>query len=221
MTFLSEADPHTAARLLPLVYDDLRRLAGHRLAKEAPGEMLQPTDLVHDAYLRLAKMGTSARWDDRAHFFGAAAEAMRRILVENARRKKRLKHGGPLVRQDLDAARLAVPAPREDLLALDDALTKLTATDHVAAELVQLRYFGGLTIAEVARILRISSRTANRLWSYARAWLRREMEGSLGQFASARLLHRLAVHRLKRAGESVSPPPGATRRRTLHDFAQH
>jgi RNA polymerase sigma factor (TIGR02999 family) len=170
-------DPRTSAQLLPLVYDDLCRLAARRLAREAPGQMLQPTDLVHEAYLRLVKMGVSTHWDDRAHFFGAAAKAMRRILVENARRKKCLKRGGNFVRQDVDAAQLLAPVPREDLLALDHALTKFAATDRTAADLVQLRYFGGLTIAEAARILRISSRTADRLWSYARAWLRRAMEG--------------------------------------------
>jgi RNA polymerase sigma factor (TIGR02999 family) len=173
---IAPSDPHTAAQLLPLVYDDLRRLAARRLAKEAPGPTLEPTDLVHETYLRLLKMGVSAHWDHRAHFLGAAAQAMRRILVENARRKKCLKHGGHLVRQDLDAAELPAPAPREDLLALDDALTKLATTDRTAADLVQLRYFGGLTIPKAARILRISTRTADRLWSYARAWLRREME---------------------------------------------
>jgi RNA polymerase sigma factor (TIGR02999 family) len=173
---MAASDPHTAAQIVPLVYDDLIRLAAHRLAKETPGQMLQPTDLVHEAYLRLLQRDVSAHWDDRAHFFGAAAEAMRRILVENARRKKSLKRGGHLVRQDLDAAELLAPTPREDLLALDDALTELAATDRPAADLVQLRYFGGLTIAEAAGILRISSRTADRLWSYARAWIRCEME---------------------------------------------
>jgi RNA polymerase sigma factor (TIGR02999 family) len=174
---IERSDPHEAAQLLPLVYDDLRRLAAYRLTKEAPGQTLQPTALVHEAYLRLVKLGASTHWDDRAHFFAAAAEAMRRILVENARRKKCLKRGGNFVRQDLDAAELLAPAPCEDLVALDDALTKLAATERTAAELVQLRYFGGLTIPQAARILRMSSRTADRLWSYARAWLRREMEG--------------------------------------------
>ena len=177
MTLLTETDPHTTAQLVPLVYDDLRRLAARRLAKEAPGQTLdEPTDLVHEAYLRLLKMGASAYWDDRAHFFGAAAKAMRRILVENARSRKCPKRGGNLVLLDLDVAQRAGPAPREDLLALDDALTELAATDRPAADLVQLRYFGGLKISEAARILRISSRTADRLWSYARAWLRCEME---------------------------------------------
>ena len=173
---MAASDPRTTAQILPLVYDDLLRLAVRRLAKEAPGQMLQPTDLVHEAYLRLRKRGVSAHWDDRAHFFGAAAKAMRRILVENARRRKRMKHGGHLVREDLDASQLQAPEPHEDLVALDEALTLLATTDRTAADLIQLRYFGGLTIPEAARMLGISSRTADRLWSYARAWLHREME---------------------------------------------
>ena len=173
---MEAGDPHTAAQLLPLVYDDLRRLAGRRIAKEAPGQTLQPTALVHEAYLRLLKEGASAHWDDRAHFFAAAAEAMRRVLVESARRKKCLKRGGNSVREDLDAAELQAAIPREDLLALDESLTKLAATDGTAADLVQLRYFGGLTIPEAARILRISTRTANRVWTYARAWLHQQMQ---------------------------------------------
>jgi RNA polymerase sigma factor (TIGR02999 family) len=166
-----EPDDQTAAeQLLPLVYDDLRRLAARHLAREAPGQTLQPTGLVHEAYLRL--MGNRARhWDGRGHFFAAAAEAMRRILVENARRKRSRKRGGGMRRRGLDEAELPAPEPREDVLALDEALTQLAATDRTAASLVQLRYFGGLTIPEAARVLRISPRTANRLWTYARAWL--------------------------------------------------
>jgi RNA polymerase sigma factor (TIGR02999 family) len=171
-------DPHEAAQLLPLVYNDLRRLAAHRLAKEPPGQTLQPTGLVHEAYLRLVSADPRAHWDNRAHFFAAAAEAMRRILIESARRKKSLKHGGGSMREDLDVAELLTPAPREDLLALDEALTKLAITDRAAADLVQLRYFGGLSIPEAARVLHISPRTANRLWSYARAWLHQEIEGN-------------------------------------------
>jgi RNA polymerase sigma factor (TIGR02999 family) len=175
---MDPGDPHDAAQLLPLVYDDLRRLAALRLGQEAPGQTLQPTALVHEAYLRLVGTGGSVYWDDRAHFFAAAAWAMRRILIENARRKKTLKRGRGSRRQELDPARLLGPAPREDLLALDEALTKLADTDRTAADLVQLRYFGGLSISEAARILRISSRTANRIWTYARAWLHQEIEGS-------------------------------------------
>jgi RNA polymerase sigma factor (TIGR02999 family) len=170
-------DPHDAAQLLPLVYADLRQLAAHRLAREPPGQTLEPTGLVHEAYMRLVGADPEAHWDNRAHFFAAAAEAMRRILVDNARRKHSLKRGGSTARHNLDTVDLLTPAPREDLVALDEALTKLAATDRTAAGLVQLRYFGGLSIAEAARILRISPRTANRIWSFARAWLRHEIDG--------------------------------------------
>ena len=175
---LQPDDPAAAAELLPLVYDDLRRLAAHRLAHEAPGQTLEPTALVHEAYLRLTRGQAEEHWDGRGHFFAAAAEAMRRILVENARRKRSAKHGGGLVRQDLDGAEPEMPEPRENLLALDEALTQLAAADHTAAELVQLRYFGGLSIPEAARVLRISPRTANRLWTYARAWLHEKITGA-------------------------------------------
>jgi RNA polymerase sigma factor (TIGR02999 family) len=164
-------EPGTPAELLPLVYDELRRLAAQRLSHEPPGQTLQPTALVHEAYLRLVGDADVAGWDNRGHFFAAAAEAMRRILVENARHKQTLKRGGDLVRQKLDEAELLVPEPREDLLALDEALTQLAATDRAGADLVQLRYFGGLTVPEAAHVLGISPRTADRLWTYARAWL--------------------------------------------------
>jgi RNA polymerase sigma factor (TIGR02999 family) len=175
---LPPGEPASAAQLLPLVYNDLRRLAAHHLAHEAPGQMLGPTALVHEAYLRLIGNRAEAPWDGRGHFFTAAAEAMRRILVENARRKRALKHGGGLARQPLDEAELLAPEPREDLLALDEALTQLAATDRAAAGLVQLRYFGGLSIPRAARVLGISSRTADRLWAYARAWLHQRIEGA-------------------------------------------
>jgi RNA polymerase sigma factor (TIGR02999 family) len=175
---LAPGDAATAAQLLPLVYDDLRRLAAHRLAHEAPGQTLDPTALVHEAYLRLVGDQAGADWDGRGHFFAAAAEAMRRILVESARRKHALRHGGGLVRQPLDEAELLAPEPREDLLALDEALTQLAATDRTAAALVQLRYFGGLSIPEAARVLGISPRSADRLWSYARAWLHQQIQGA-------------------------------------------
>jgi RNA polymerase sigma factor (TIGR02999 family) len=170
---------HTAAELLPLVYDDLRRLAAHRLALEPPGQTLDPTGLVHEAYLRLVGGTEAPRWDDLGHFFAAAAQAMRRILVDNARRKKSLKRGGAGRRQDqdLDAVDLAIPALREDLLALDEALTVLAGVDPLAADVIQLRYFAGLTIPEAAQLLGISARTANRLWTYARAWLHEAIEG--------------------------------------------
>src|SRR5262249_422197 len=156
-------DPQAAAQLLPLIYDDLRRLAARRLRHEAPGDTLDPTALVHEAYLRLVSPQAGADWGGRDHFFAAAAEAMRRILVENARRKRPLKGGGGAARQPLDEAELLIPEPREDVLALDEALTALAATDRAAADLVQLRYFGDLSMPEAARVLGISLRTAERL----------------------------------------------------------
>jgi RNA polymerase sigma factor (TIGR02999 family) len=169
---IRQGDPQAAAQLLPLVYDELRRLAAHRLAHEAPGQTLQPTALVHEAYLRLLGAEAESYWDSRGHFFAAAAEAMRRILVENARSKRRLKRGGGRARQPLEEAELLAPEPSEDVLALDEALTELETTDRAAADLVQLRYFGGLSIAEAAQALGVSPRTAERLWAFARAWLR-------------------------------------------------
>jgi RNA polymerase sigma factor (TIGR02999 family) len=170
-------DPHAPGQLLPLVYDELRRLAAQRLAREKPGNTLQPTALVHEAYLRLVGGDNDEAWTGRGHFFAAAAEAMRRILVESARRRQSLKRGGNARRADLDADLLAAPEPREDLLALDEALDKLAAKNKQAAELVQLRYFGGLTLPEAAEALGMAPRTAGRLWAYARAWLRHEVEG--------------------------------------------
>jgi RNA polymerase sigma factor (TIGR02999 family) len=146
LSAIEKGDPHAAGRLLPLVYDELRRLAAQRLAQEKPGQTLQATALVHEAYLRLVGNAPEQPWNGRGHFFAAAAEAMRRILVENARRKQGLKHGGGLARRELDGEQLAAPEPREDLLALDVALDKLAAGNREAAALVQLRYFAGLTI---------------------------------------------------------------------------
>jgi RNA polymerase sigma factor (TIGR02999 family) len=178
LSAIEQGDPQAASQLLPLVYDELRKLAAHRLAHQAPGQTLQPTALVHEAYLRLVGDIEGIDWDSRGHFFAAAAEAMRRILVENARRKSRQKRGGGLTRIDLDAAEpLAVPEIREDLLALDEALTKLTSLDPQSAQLVQLRYFAGLPIPEAAKALGISPRTADRLWAFARVWLLREVGG--------------------------------------------
>jgi len=177
LSAIAGGDPHASARLLPLVYDELRRLAAQKLAQERPGQTLDATALVHEAYLRLVGRCSEPHWDGRGHFFAAAAEAMRRILVENARRKRRLKHGGGLRRQDLNAA--AVPAPErdDDLLALDAALGKLAEHDPQKAKLVELRYFAGLTGDQAAEVLGISPRTADRQWVYARAWLRREIQG--------------------------------------------
>jgi RNA polymerase sigma factor (TIGR02999 family) len=177
---MAEGDPSAASQLLPLVYAELRQLAAHRLAHQTPGQTLQPTALVHEAYLRLVGDPKADDWDSRGHFFAAAAEAMRRILVENARRKGRRKHGGGLTRRDFDAAEaVAVPEVREDLLALDEALTRLVAVDPQAAQLVQLRYFAGLSIPEAARALGVSPRTADRLWAFARVWLLREVGGDV------------------------------------------
>jgi len=175
---IAEGDPHAASQLLPLVYEELRKLAAQRLARETPGQTLQPTALVHEAYLRLVGENEERHWDSRGHFFAAAAEAMRRILVEIARQKASLKRGGDRDRVDVVDSLLASPEPREDLVALDAALTKLAETDKQAAELVQLRYFGGLPIREVAEILGIAPRTADRLWAFAKAWLHEEIEGS-------------------------------------------
>lgn len=173
---IERGDPTAADKLLPLVYEELRVLAQHRLAAEKSGQTLQATALVHEAYLRLVGNGRQAKeWDGRGHFFAAAAEAMRRILVENARRKHRLKRGGDLERVDLDTDSLDVSNVSEDLLFLDSALEKLATTDRMAADLIQLRYFAGLTFAQSAEVLGISTRTAERMWAYARAWLRCEM----------------------------------------------
>ena len=176
MHAIAEGDPDAASQLLPLVYDELRELAAHKLAREIPGQTLQPTALVHEAFLRLVGEDEEQHWDSRGHFFAAAAEAMRRILVEVARQKDSLKRGGDRDRKEVVESLLAAPEPREDLLALDAALTKLAETDKQAAELVQLRYFAGLPIREIAEILGISPRTADRVWAYAKAWLHEEIE---------------------------------------------
>ncbi len=178
---IEAGDPQAAGQLLPLVYDELRKLAAVRLAAEAPGNTLTATALVHEAYLRLVGPADAACWDNRGHFFAAAAEAMRRILVDQARRKKTTRHGGGLIRQDLEPDLAAAPQPREDLIALDRALDQLAAKDRVKAELVKLRYFAGLTLAEAAEALGLSERTAGRHWTYARAWLRRAVEGADGK----------------------------------------
>jgi RNA polymerase sigma factor (TIGR02999 family) len=177
LSAIEQGDPQAASQLLPLVYDELRQLAAQKLAHETPGQTLQPTALVHEAYLRLVGDEHGAHWDNRGHFFAAAAEAMRRILVDNARRKHSQKHGGGLARQELDPGQITTPEVREDLLALDEALTKLAVANPQAAQLVQLRYFAGVSIPEAAQTLGISPRSADRLWAYARAWLHQEMAG--------------------------------------------
>ena len=170
LSAIDQGDPQAAEQLLPLVYDELRRLAAHKLSQERPGQTLQATSLVHEAWLRLAG-GESGPWEGRKHFFAAAAEAMRRILIENARRKQRQKRGSGRERIDLEQIQLAEPLPSNDLLALDEALTELARRDPPAAELVQLRFFAGLTQQQAANLLGVSRRTADRTWAYARAWL--------------------------------------------------
>ncbi|HEY2148153.1 MAG TPA: ECF-type sigma factor [Pirellulales bacterium] len=173
---IDAGDADAAERLLPLVYDELRRLAAAKLAHEQPGQTLQATALVHEAYLRLVKDDAAEHWNGRGHFFAAAAEAMRRILVENARRRGRKKHGGAFQQADLPLAEFAAPDDSDDVLALSEALERLTQYDPQSAELVKLRYFAGLTIPQAAELLGVSPRKADFLWSFARAWLRREIE---------------------------------------------
>jgi RNA polymerase sigma factor (TIGR02999 family) len=174
LSAIEQGDAHAADMLLPLVYDELRKLAAQRLAQEKPGQTLQATALVHDAYLRLVG-NQDPGWDSRGHFFAAAAEAMRRILVENARLKARLKAGGGRERVDLAEADLAIKGPRVDLLALDEALTALEAMDKRKADLVRLRFFAGLTGEQAAGALGISISTADNDWAYAKTWLRLAM----------------------------------------------
>jgi RNA polymerase sigma factor (TIGR02999 family) len=171
LSAIDQGDPHAAAQLLPLVYDELRRLAAQRLAQEKPGQTLEATALVHEAYLRLVDVKQAEHWNSRGHFFAACAEAMRRILVESARRKLRLRHGGARQRRDLDALGLASPQTPDELVALSEALDHLTAANPQAAELVKLRFFAGLTNEEAAAALGVSPRKANQIWAYARAWL--------------------------------------------------
>jgi RNA polymerase sigma factor (TIGR02999 family) len=174
---IQQGDPKAAGELLPLVYQELRRLAAFRMAKESPGQTLQPTALVHEAWLRL--VGSEQQtWQNRAHFFGAAAEAMRRILIDNARRKRALCHGGGQQRLDIEEANLAAGMKDDELLALDEALDKFAAREREKAELVKLRYFAGLSFEEAAEVLGVSVPTAKRWWAYARAWLFQEMNES-------------------------------------------
>jgi RNA polymerase sigma factor (TIGR02999 family) len=174
---ITQGDPKAASQLLPLVYDELRRLAASKLAHEAPGQTLQPTALVHEAYLRLVGTADQRRWNSRGHFFGAAAEAMRRILVESARRKLGAKHGGGLQRQDLEDHDVPVAVPPKEIVALDEALARLAVDDPDAARIVDLHFFAGLSIEEAAEALGLSRATAYRQWAYARAWLQCELGG--------------------------------------------
>jgi RNA polymerase sigma factor (TIGR02999 family) len=175
---VEQGDPHAAHELLPLVYDALRKLAAQKMAHESPGHTLEATALVHEAWLRLGGDHQPA-WENRRHFFAAAAEAMRRILVESARRKKRLRHGGELERADVDAVELPAPMPDEEMIALDEALTRLAELNPKAAELVQLCFFIGLTQEQAAKELGVSVSTAERRWAYARAWLYHAMRKGL------------------------------------------
>jgi RNA polymerase sigma factor (TIGR02999 family) len=185
LSAIEQGDPQAAEKLLPLVYAELRKLAAQRLAQEKPGQTLQATALVHDAYLRLMGPEGAQHWNSRGHFFAAAAEAMRRILVENARRKRRNKHGGNHQRVDFDEVALQIEEPRDDLLAVNEALDRLESTDPAAALLVKLRYFAGLTMPEAAATMGVPLRTAERNWTFARTWLKRELSPEEGHFGSA------------------------------------
>jgi RNA polymerase sigma factor (TIGR02999 family) len=173
---IESGDPSAASLLLPLVYEELRKLATQRLTQEKPGQTLQATALVHEAYLRLVNVDQAQPWNGRGHFFAAAAEAMRRILVEQARRKRSAKRGGGLQRQPLEGLEIEAPEPSVDLLALDELLARFEQMDQVAASLVKLRYYAGLSIPQAAEALGISPSTADRTWAYARAWLHAELK---------------------------------------------
>jgi len=177
LSAIEQGDPRAAEQLLPVVYDELRKLAAQRLAREAPGHTLQATALVHEAYLRLVGSGAPSRWDGCGHFFAAAAAAMRRILVEQARRKMRLKRGGGRRREPADLDALLAGDPAQEVLALHEALEQLAAQDPVKAKLVEMRFFAGLTLQQAAECLGISPSTADRAWRYARAWLYAAMAG--------------------------------------------
>ena len=172
---IDSGDPTASEELLPLVYEELRKLAAQKLAHEKPGQTLEATALVHEAYLRLVSGGPAQKWDSRGHFFSGAAEAMRRILVDNARRKLRTKHGGDWKRVNVESMAPIGVSTNEDLLALDDALAKLAAEDSDSAEIVKLKYFAGLTIPQIAELLGTTSRTVDRRWAYARSWLHQEL----------------------------------------------
>jgi RNA polymerase sigma factor (TIGR02999 family) len=175
LSAIEQGDPHAAEQLLPLVYEELRKLAAQKLAGEKPGQTLQATALVHEAYVRLVDSDKAQHWNSRGHFFAAAAEAMRRILVDQARKKNSRKRGGGLERQPLEGLEIAAPEPSVDLVAVNEALERFACIDKLAAELVKLRYYAGLTIPQAAEALAISSTTADRHWAYARAWLHAEL----------------------------------------------
>ena len=177
LTAIDQGDPKAAEELLPLVYQELRQLASRKLSRETPGQTLQTTALVHEAWLRLVGPRPDGKWNGPAHFYAAAAEAMRRILIENARRKKAQKRAGNLQRVDFDKVELAVNEPPDEVLALDEALKKLAEKDVKKAELVKLRFFAGLTTDQAAEMLGVSVATAERHWAYARAWLYKELRG--------------------------------------------
>jgi RNA polymerase sigma factor (TIGR02999 family) len=186
LSAIEHGDPHAAEQLLPLVYDELRNLAAAKLAQEKPGQTLDATALVHEAYLRLVgrpSEGVSGGWAGRAHFFAAAAEAMRRVLVEKARRKRRQRHGGRHARVHVELANIVSPMPDEDLLALDEAMTRLAVEEPILARLVELRFYAGLSNEQAAKVLGISGVTAKRYWRYARAWLHREVGKGVGPSA--------------------------------------
>jgi RNA polymerase sigma factor (TIGR02999 family) len=178
LSAIEQGDPEAAEQLLPLVYAELRRLAAAKMAHEKPGQTLQATALVHEAYLRLVDVDQARHWKSRGHFFAAAAEAMRHILVDRARRKRSRKRGGDRARVQFDEPKFAAAQDSDEVLAVDEALAGLAVADAQAAELVKLRYFAGLSIPEAAEVLDISPRSADRLWAYARAWLRRAIGGS-------------------------------------------
>ena len=180
---IDQGDSRAIDKLLPVVYDELRRLAARKLYHERPTQTLQATALVHEAYIRLVK-GETQSWSSRSHFFSVAAEAMRRILIESARRKKRLKRGGEHHKVDFEDATMMIEEPSEKIIALDEALTKLSKQNSMAAEIVKLRYFAGLTIEQAANALCVSRRTANRYWAYARAWLYQEINKETSQEAN-------------------------------------
>jgi len=175
LSAMDNGDPHAAEQLLPLVYDELRKLASQKLAQEKPGQTIQATALVHEAYLRLVDVKNTQDWNGRGHFFAAAPEAMRRILVEQARRRAAGKRGGQSGRKSLDAAGMAAPAPDEQILAIHEALNDFADTDPQAATLVKLRFFSGMTMTEAAEALGMSVRSAHGIWAYARSWLHRHM----------------------------------------------